>query len=63
MHSSLEHIPYGITAGPSGTEEIPALCETFRSKAVLTTVYPWSLSWRSCILPSTYTLFLFMTHI
>ena len=27
------------------------------------TLYPWSLSWRSCILPSTYTLFLFMAHI
>jgi len=27
------------------------------------TLYPWSLSWRSCILPSSYTLFLFMAHV
>jgi len=27
------------------------------------TLYPWSLSWWSCTLPSTYTLFLFMTHV
>ena len=45
MHNSMENIPYGNTAGPSGTQEIPAFCETLRSKAVLTTVYLWSLSW------------------
>jgi len=27
------------------------------------TLYPWSLSWSSCILPSNYTLFLFMAHV
>ena len=27
------------------------------------TLYPWSLSWRSCILPSTYTLFLSIAHV
>jgi len=27
------------------------------------TLYPWSLSWRRCILPSKYTLFLFIAHV
>ena len=32
MHNGMKHIPYGNTAGPSVTQEIPAFCENLRSK-------------------------------
>jgi len=61
LHIILFHGPR-YTPGRYNEGAVPCLPITHYSFS-WPTLYPWLLSWRSCILPSTYALFLFMAHV